>query len=60
MTNEIKPVEHRWDFCSHCRVRMVVCGHCGNNCCNGGSEDHCPDHCASAYALQDKGETVTA
>lgn len=31
---------------------MVVCGHCGNNCCNGGSNEGCPDGCESAYAMQ--------
>ncbi len=31
---------------------MVHCGYCGNNCCNGGSGDNCPDQCASAYAFQ--------
>lgn len=36
----------------------VVCGHCGNNCCNGGSGDGCADRCAAAYALQDSGVGV--
>ena len=45
-------VAHSWSFCSTCRCAMVLCGHCGNNCCNGGSSDNCPDKCASAYALQ--------
>lgn len=31
---------------------MTLCGYCGNNCCNGGSGDNCPDECASAYAFQ--------
>jgi hypothetical protein len=46
--------EHRWDVCPHCGP-MVVCGFCGNNCCNGGSNDGCPDKCASAYEVQRKG-----
>lgn len=44
-------VEHRWDFCDLCGP-MVRCGNCGNNCCNGGSGDGCPDKCASAYEMQ--------
>lgn len=36
---------------------MVVCGKCGNNCCNGGfgklpDGSKC-DACPSAYAMQD-------
>ena len=46
--------ENRWDFCTMCGP-MVICGHCGNNCCNGGSGTDCPDRCASAYAMQEKG-----
>lgn len=45
-------INHRLGYCAHCRRSMVVCGHCSNNCCNGGSGDECPDHCASAYAYQ--------
>jgi hypothetical protein len=47
--------EHRWRFCPVCHCAMVVCGYCGNNCCNGGSGESCPDRCASAYDMQDKG-----
>lgn len=32
---------------------MVVCGHCGNNCCNGCSGEGCPDKCEEAYRLQE-------
>lgn len=46
--------EHRWDVCSVCGP-MVVCGHCGNNCCNGGSNPECPDNCQSAYEKQTRG-----
>jgi len=48
-------VAHSWSFCSTCRCAMVHCGHCGNNCCNAGSGDNCPDKCESAYALQATG-----
>jgi hypothetical protein len=47
---------HRWEYCANCKSDMVVCGKCGNNCCNGGSNDGCPDRCAEAYALQDSGQ----
>jgi hypothetical protein len=44
-------IKHSWSFCSMCHCAMVLCGHCGNNCCNGGSGDNCPDNCASAYTF---------
>lgn len=57
---------HRWDFCSHCERRMVICGQCGNNCCNGGYGEvigkepgttmQCTA-CPSAYDLQNAGES---
>jgi len=55
---------HKWTDCDMCG-RMVVCGKCGNNCCNGGyGEIFDPesgvmipcDACPSAYELQSKGE----
>ena len=53
-------MKHTWDYCSHCRGLIVICGRCGNNCCNAGHgllEDgsECPD-CESAYALWRSGE----
>jgi hypothetical protein len=61
MTNEPTPTTHRWADCEMCG-RMVVCGKCGNNCCNGGygEMDHgivC-DACPEAYEVQDKGEVI--
>lgn len=54
-------VKHFWKYCGHCKDRMVVCGQCGNNCCNGGYGEMPPgvecDSCPSAYAVQDAGET---
>lgn len=44
---------HTWAICAMCGP-MVRCGFCGNNCCNGGSGDGCPDKCAAAYAMQAK------
>lgn len=29
-------LNHHWELCEICGP-MVVCGVCGNNCCNGGS-----------------------
>lgn len=48
---------HKWDRCGFCGI-MVICGTCGNNCCNGGSGEspdggRCPD-CKSAYEYQDE------
>lgn len=40
---------------------MIVCGKCGNNCCNGGygvvDGKECPD-CPSAYELQKEKDTL--
>jgi hypothetical protein len=50
--------KHIWDYCDHCKVAMVRCGGCGNNCCNGtyGVVNGSPcTKCASAYAMQDEG-----
>lgn len=52
--------EHAWAFCPSCLVVMVLCGHCGNNTCNGGSGDSCPDRCASARAFEKAGEPPPA
>lgn len=49
---------HRWADCEMCG-RMVICGKCGNNCCNGGSGEVDGVKCAAcdeAYAMQDAGE----
>ena len=47
-----------WEYCAHCDREMVICGRCGNNCCNGGSgilPDGSSCGCDSAYELQDAG-----
>lgn len=50
---------HFWSYCSHCEDTMVVCGKCGNNCCNGGHGEMAPglqcDACPSAYEMQEQG-----
>ena len=50
--------EHYWSFCSECGP-MVICGTCGNNCCNGGygpdGKGTCPD-CPDAYLKQETEE----
>lgn len=43
---------HTFDYCRRCDVTMIVCGYCGNNCCNGGSRDNCKDDCDEAYEIQ--------
>jgi hypothetical protein len=59
MSTNRKKREHHWEYCDECEVWMVVCGTCGNNCCNGGYGEvdgkPCPD-CESAYELQDLGK----
>jgi hypothetical protein len=46
---------HRWANCPACGP-MVICGKCGNNCCNGGygvlADGSDCDACPSAYDLQ--------
>jgi hypothetical protein len=42
---------------------MVVCGKCGNNCCNGAfgtlEDGSACDACESAYQMQNAGEVAT-
>jgi hypothetical protein len=55
---------HRWSFCNTCDQMVVICGTCGNNCCNGGHGEviglepgttmPCPA-CDSAYEMQSNG-----
>lgn len=49
----LKKGKHSIEYCSHCHYPMIVCGYCGNNTCNGGSGDSCPDSCGEAYKLFD-------
>jgi hypothetical protein len=47
---------HRWDICSMCGP-CVICGYCGNGCCNGGygalaDGSECT-HCKEAYEIYD-------
>ena len=46
---------HTWHYCTQCRDWIVICGICGNNCCNGGSgkttgTTNC--NCDEAYSIQ--------
>ncbi len=60
---------HRWAYCEMCGHPVVICGKCGNNCCNGGYGElpgperdtwiKC-DACPSAYDMQNKGENAIA
>lgn len=52
-------IEHHWSICFMCGP-VVICGACGNNCCNGtygtapgGLHGSCT-YCPSAYEMQDK------
>lgn len=53
------PHFHYWSFCERCKGPTVICGKCGNNCCNGGygilADDSRCDGCPSAYAMQVSG-----
>ena len=58
------PHKHYWDFCELCSEDrgdlVVICGKCGNNCCNAGygtlpNGDQC-DACPSAYEMQKHGQ----
>lgn len=55
---------HYWSYCNLCDCKMVVCGRCGNNCCNGGyGQEIGPEPgtmidcraCPEAYEMQRKG-----
>ena len=56
---EKKPkLDHRICYCAHCERMTVICGKCGNNCCNGTygvltSGKSC-DACPEAYKIQDQ------
>jgi len=51
--------KHYWAYCNHCECPMVICGNCGNNCCNGGTGQYADgtscDICLDAYTFQDLG-----
>jgi|AntRauTorckE6833_2_1112554.scaffolds.fasta_scaffold00137_38 hypothetical protein len=53
-------MKHKWKYCGHCKMWMVICGKCGNNTCNSGSGDiktgePCEDGCEEAYTLMKEG-----
>lgn len=51
---------HKAAYCEHCQDTTIICGNCGNNCCNGGYGEvpgpepytmmQCP-HCKDAYNI---------
>jgi hypothetical protein len=46
---------HYWTYCNHCETDVVICGVCGNNCCNGGYgqvDGKTCEACPSAYQMQ--------
>lgn len=51
-------VQHKWAYCDDCKRDVVICGKCGNNCCNAGygtlSDGSECDACPSAYDFQNK------
>lgn len=53
---DIQLSHHRISFCGGCDCFMIICGTCGNNCCNGGTNDvnGKPCGCDNAYAIQDE------
>jgi hypothetical protein len=46
---------HTLSYCELCKIDMVICGTCGNNCCNGGygiiNNEKCTG-CDNAYDIQ--------
>jgi len=47
--------EHVKEYCDLCKRDTIICGYCGNNCCNGGTGtrdngEKCG--CEEAYLLQ--------
>ena len=52
-------MKHTWEYCGLCKRPMVVCGKCGNICCNGGygtvDGGQCQE-CESAYEMQASNE----
>lgn len=51
LKNLMKMHDHKFGWCNMCGPH-IVCGYCGNNCCNGGSGDKCKDNCDEAYEIQ--------
>lgn len=47
----IKLHGHKMSYCKMCGP-MVICGYCGNNCCNAGTGNNCKDSCKEAYEIQ--------
>ena len=60
--------DHYWTYCRHCQTDVVICGKCGNNCCNGGRGETfgqlagvmapC-DGCDEAYIMHNSGDPAT-
>jgi hypothetical protein len=58
LVKRVTPYKHEIQYCTQCQTDMIVCGKCGNNCCNGGygtlpDGTKC-DACPEAYKLQDE------
>jgi hypothetical protein len=69
MTNKeakilMKKHGHKFWFCKTCKRPTIICGYCGNNCCNGGCGGYklveksikyipCIDNCKEAYEISE-------
>ena len=56
MVQNVVKAPHKLSVCEMCGEH-VVCGYCGNNCCNGGTgtlPDGTECGCDEAYAAQDE------
>lgn len=55
MEEQHDQVIYKWAWCNQCDCATIICPHCGNNCCNGGSGrldgEKCP-YCIDAYDYQ--------
>lgn len=55
MTTDLNKYNHYWKYCDHCQVKVVICGACSNNSCNGGYgevDNKTCYACPSAYKMQ--------
>jgi hypothetical protein len=61
MSTSLDTIIHSRHFCGQCNRWTVLCGHCGNNSCNGGygMDGECP-HCPEAYEVQDDDSKLMA
>jgi len=45
---------HTLSYCALCEGNMVICADCGNNCCNGGTQEIDGVRCGCEEAYEDQ------